>query len=141
MCLTSLLYKFTTFKTSYIHFKDRKIRVMIADSPRRMMLGLMHRKRIGSTEGMLFIPNHEARHGIWMLNMHFNIDILWLSKNGKIIEIMENAEPCTSIFKCPTYKSRLDSFYVLELAAGTSRRIGAHPGLKFKMENINKPSV
>ena len=64
MCITKLLYKFTGFKAAYITYGGARIRVLLANSPRRMMLGLMHRSRLRKAEGMLFMPGHEARHGI-----------------------------------------------------------------------------
>ena len=139
MCITKLLYRFTGFKVTYITYGGARIRVLLADSPRRMMLGLMHRSGLGKAEGMLFVPGHNAMHGIWMHNMRFSIDILWLSRNGKVVDMLENAKPCTSIFNCPTYKPSRPSFYILELAAGSARRMGVKAGSRFDAENINKP--
>lgn len=138
MCITKLLYRTTRFNDSYITYRRRRIRVQIADTPRRMMLGLMHRERIGHNEGMLFMPGTESRHGIWMLNMRFSIDILWLSGNGTVVDMVENAKPCASIFNCKTYRPARPCSFVLELASGGAERLGIKRGavLDLKCQNI-----
>lgn len=136
MCLTKLLYRLVRFDTSYIIHGRKRLRVLVADSAAKMILGLMHRKRMGSTDGMLFMPGREARHGIWMRNMLFSIDILWISKNGTVLDMVENARPCSSMFDCPTYRPLRDSFYVLELGAGRARAMKIHKGTRLEIAKI-----
>ncbi len=86
---------------------------------------------------MLFTPDREARHGIWMLNMKFPIDILWLDGSGKVVDIAQNAKPCKSIFSCPTYRPKSDARYVLELPSGNAKRFGLREGAKVDLTTIN----
>ena len=65
-----------------------------------------------------------------MLNMKFPIDILWLDDSGKVVDIKENAKPCSSMFSCPTYRPKINSFYILELGAGRARRFNLKIGSK-----------
>lgn len=92
------------------------------------MLGLMHRGSIPKNNGMLFFLNKDSRQGIWMLNMKFSIDILWLDKNGTVNDIKTNAERCTSIFNCETHYPSKESRYILELKAGVSKENGIKVG-------------
>ena len=139
MCLTKLLYRFTSFKTSYISFGRKRVKVYLADSSGKNMLGLMHRSTLRGSEGMLLMPGREARHGIWMYNMRFAIDIVWLSRDGVVVDIRKNAMPCKSILSCPTYTPRLGALYILEVIAGGSKSLGIRIGSRADMSNINKP--
>lgn len=71
---------------------------------------------------MLFIFENEGRHAIWMQNMQFAIDVLWLDEKLKIIDIKENLKPCTSIFNCPEYPPKKEAKYIIELSQGAVKR-------------------
>ncbi len=124
MVLPWLLYKMTHFKSKGIEYKGKTIRILIADNFARQLVGLMYRQGIGSDEGMLFIFGRESRWGIWMQNMKFPIDIVWLDRNGAVVDIKRYASPCRSVFECETYRPRANSKYVLELAAGGAKAYG-----------------
>ena len=92
---------------------------LIADNSIKRMLGLMFRKRLGKRECMLFIFDNEDRHPIWMYNMLFPIDVVWLNSNSKIVGIKKNLSPCKSIFRCKEYAPDKNSSYVIELPVGS----------------------
>lgn len=120
---TRVLYRFITFKSKSITFKKRKFRIMIADSILKQVLGLMHRPRLGLNEGMLFIFKNPARQGIWMLNMNFPIDCIWLNDSGKVIDIANNMQPCNGMLGCKTFVPASNAKYVLEINAGLAGRL------------------
>ncbi len=128
MCITKFLYNHTRFDTSYIKVNGRRLKIYKANSTSRMMIGLMYRPGLSKGEGMLFYPGNNARHGIWMQNMKFPIDIVWLSGEGRVVDIKERAAPCKSIFSCPTYKPEDNARYVLEIAAGASKALRIKKG-------------
>ncbi len=68
---------------------------------------------------MLFIFDGESRQGIWMQNMLFAIDVLWLDSKSRIVSMERNLQPCQSMFGCKTYTPEKGSKYVIELKAGT----------------------
>lgn len=80
----------------------------------------MYRKSIKDSEGMLFkFPfNHQWK--IWMLNMKFPIDVIWLDERFKIVHIEKGMPPCRSIFTCKSFSPDRRSRYVLELKAGAA---------------------
>lgn len=80
--------------------------------------GLMYRSGILETQGMLFIFDSEDRHAIWMKNMKFSIDILWLDEQQRIVDILESVPPCR-LDPCGSYKPQKPARYVLELSHGT----------------------
>jgi uncharacterized membrane protein (UPF0127 family) len=95
--------------------------------------GLMHRESLPQEFGMLFEFGYDARHSIWMKNMRFPIDIIWLAKDGRVTDVLENAPPCESD-PCPTYLPREKSRYVLETNAGYARAHNTREGEKITLE-------
>ncbi len=136
MVFTWLLYKTLKFRQQDIFYNKLALHVDLADSVFKKSLGLMYRERPGN-DGMLFISDHDERYGIWMLNMKFAIDILWLDKSGTVISIKESARPCTSIFNCEVYRPDKKARYVLELASGACKRYGIRKGSKFLLHQIS----
>ncbi len=136
MVFTWLLYKTLKFRQQKILYNKRALRVDIADSVFKKSLGLMYRERIGN-DGMLFISDHDEKYGIWMLNMKFKIDILWLDKSGRVVSVKESAQPCTSIFNCDVYRPDKKARYVLELAAGACKKHGIRKGSKFLLRQVS----
>ena len=131
---TKLLYLATKFKTRKASCNGKDFELMVADTPTKKMLGLMHRKALPKNKGMLFLFNKEGRYDIWMLNMNFPIDILWLDSKSKVIKIIENAEPCSSFFKCIPYSSPHNAMYIIELNAGASRKNSIRKGSVFSFQ-------
>jgi len=78
-------------------------------------LGLMFSKKI-KNRGLIFKFKKEKLHSIHMLFVFFPIDILFLDKNKKVIEIKENLKPFS--FYCSKTKAK----YFIELPKDTIKR-------------------
>ena len=82
-----------------------------------MERGLMYRSSLDQDKGMLFVFTNDDKYSFWMKNMHFNLDILWISLEGRIVFIGRNIPACTSD-PCPVYVPDKEARYVLELNSG-----------------------
>jgi hypothetical protein len=89
----------------------------VADTFARQIRGLMFRKSLDENDGMLFTFSSEGYQGIWMMNMSFPIDIIWINSTKGVVSIQKNAQPCT-LTSCPTYKPSGPAMFVLEVNAG-----------------------
>ena len=90
-----------------------------ADSLWKQTKGLMFRKEFPKGHGMLFTFSHESKQGIWMMFMRFPIDIYFLDKNYKVVDIVRRAEPINPL-KPSTwriYSPKKPAKYVLEVAS------------------------
>jgi len=85
--------------------------------------GLMFRELISDSEGMLFLNSNNARSCMWMKNMNFAIDIVWLDENSTISYIETDVLPCAKE-PCDIYCH--DAKDVLELQAGFAKAYGLH---------------
>lgn len=100
--------------------------------------GLGGRDNLPQKCGMLFNFDQVEQHGIWMKDMKFNLDIIWLDQSKRIVSIRENA-PYNSYPE--VYQPQAASKYVIELNAGQARagafRIGQvltfEPGVPAKV--------
>lgn len=90
------------------------IYIEIANDPYEIQKGLMFRKSLKWNNGMLFVFDDEQYRSFWMKNTHIALDIIFIDKNFKIVDIKENAKPCLS-YKCPSYLSKAPAKYVLEV--------------------------
>jgi uncharacterized membrane protein (UPF0127 family) len=101
------------------------IAVEVADTHLSRRQGLSGRTALPEGTGMLFAFEQEGAWGIWMKDMHFPIDIVWMDSAGRVLTVAHDVSPATypnSFY--PDAPSR----YVLELPAGYARTHGIAEG-------------
>jgi uncharacterized membrane protein (UPF0127 family) len=84
----------------------------------------MFRASLARDTGMLFLWEDEAPRRMWMKNTMVPLDMIFFDKEGRIIHIEHTATPYTE----ETISSGGAAQGVLELAGGTSRRLGIAAG-------------
>ena len=72
-----------------LYVKDKEIRVEVANTPEDRGRGLMGRKQLGDSEGMLFIFETEDYHSFWMKNTLIPLSIAFADKDGRILRITD----------------------------------------------------
>ncbi len=100
---------------STVTLAGTKINVEVVSREADLERGLSGRSRLAPNAGMLFIFPHPDRWGIWMKEMNFAIDIIWLDQNWQVIYIAPNISPATYP---EVYTPPIPASYVLELPAG-----------------------
>lgn len=72
---------------------------------------------LANEQGMIFRGNPVGVQGVWMKDMKFNIDIIWVDKDNRIIHLVKNAskDSYPTIFQNPDSTA---SAYIIELSAG-----------------------
>lgn len=87
--------------------------------------GLSGRESLAPNHGMFFMFDNEDKHGFWMKDMNFSIDIIWIDKNFAVNHIEKAVSPQTypKVFYPET-----SSLYVLELASGQADLLGLKVG-------------
>ena len=98
--------------------------VEVATTPEQQAQGLMHRTELPDGTGMLFVYKPPRRIAMWMKNTLVSLDMLFAGRNGTVFYIKENAPPLSEdLIPAPGQVA-----YVLELPAGTVKRLGLHAG-------------
>src|SRR5687768_10309670 len=98
--------------------------VEIVDNDADRAKGLMHRRSLPEGTGMLFDFHREQDVSFWMQNTYIPLDMIFIRADGRIHRIAENTVPL-SLEQVP---SRGPVRGVLEVIAGTSRKLGIAPG-------------
>jgi len=104
--------------------------VEIVDTPETRQQGLSDREGLAPKTGMLFVFQEPDFHGIWMKDMQFPIDIIWLDGELIVVDTAPNISPDS--FPTIFYPSAPAS-YVLEVGAGVVERYGMRIGAKTRL--------
>jgi uncharacterized membrane protein (UPF0127 family) len=98
--------------------------VEVVDSDEERQKGLMFRKELPEGKGMLFDFKTEAPVSFWMKNTYVALDMIFIRGDGRIVSIAENTEPMSERMIPSAGPVR----GVLEVVAGTARKLGIRPG-------------
>ena len=101
--------------TASLFVGNTKISIEIAKTSAEIIKGLSGRLALAENSGLFFIFPYADKHGIWMKEMNFPIDIIWLDENLKIVTIKENATPDSYP---EVFTSTAPALYVLEIPTG-----------------------
>ena len=98
--------------------------IEIADDEYQTQTGLMYRKSMADTQGMLFIFEDSRPRSFYMKNTEFGLDIIYINSDQKIVSIQKNAKPLD-----PTsLPSQGAAQYVLEVNDGLTDIWGLEQG-------------
>ncbi len=116
-----------------VELHGQRFSVELATDDASRQHGLMMRTTLAPDHGMLFVFPHIGPQAFWMKNTLIPLDILYFDAERRLVSMQLGVPPCKAD-PCPTYPSDAPALYVLELSAGTARRIGAKPGDALKIE-------
>jgi uncharacterized protein len=98
--------------------------VEIAVTDEERARGLMFRRSVPENYGMLFDFKRDQEVQMWMKNTYVSLDMIFIQGDGRIRSIAENTETESERI----IPSRGPVRAVLEVAAGTARKLGIQPG-------------
>jgi hypothetical protein len=98
--------------------------VELATTNSERAVGLMFRRTLPETSGMLFLYDPPQPIAMWMKNTYIPLDMVFISAEGTVHRIEANTEP----FSTDVINSGGDVVGVLELNAGEAEKIGLKPG-------------
>lgn len=101
-----------------------KFVVEVAATPEQQSRGLMYRKSMVADHGMLFILRQPRIVSFWMKNTYIPLDMLFLGRDGTILQIDEMTEPLTE----DTHRSGMKVTGVLEINGGLAKELGISVG-------------
>jgi uncharacterized membrane protein (UPF0127 family) len=116
--------------TPIMHIGKKSLRVEIVKTPEERMIGLSNRDALTGVDGMLFVFDAPDMHQIWMKDMRFPIDIIWISEDLEVISIDHQVRPDTypTLFR-PLRPAR----YAVETNAIFAETFDLHPGQKVSL--------
>lgn len=106
------------------HGRRNSFEVWIADTPARQEQGLMFVRDLPAAQGMLFPQASPQVASFWMKNTYIPLDMVFVSKDGRIAKIIANAHP----FSLDVLSSDVPVIAVLEIRGGEARELGLGVG-------------
>ncbi len=91
------------------------IKHILANTAETRIKGLSGMESLPKDTVMLFVFDTPDKYGIWMKDMNFPIDIIWLDHEGRVITLESNVSPDTfpKVFFPPE-----NSLYTIEANSG-----------------------
>lgn len=102
----------------------------VVSTPEARAKGLMFRRDLAENTGMLFVFPKEEKHSFWMKNTQISLDMIFLSKDKKVVEIVERATP----FSEESRGGAAPSLYVVEVPGGVAYIKQIRVGSKLELE-------
>jgi uncharacterized membrane protein (UPF0127 family) len=102
--------------------------VELAVTPEEQARGLMFRRDLPEMQGMLFDFHREQPTSFWMKNTYVSLDMIFIRADGRILSIAENTVPLSEALVPSGGPVRA----VLEVIAGTCKKLGIAPGDRVK---------
>ncbi|RMH57985.1 MAG: DUF192 domain-containing protein [Bacteroidetes bacterium] len=104
------------------------IDVELAETPQERARGLMHRRSLPPSSGMLFLFDAPDTLSFWMHNTPLPLDILFVSPDSQIVTIVRRTTP----FSDDHIRSTAPAQYVVEVRAGFADRAGLTEGMRIR---------
>jgi uncharacterized membrane protein (UPF0127 family) len=98
--------------------------VELATNTAERALGLMFRKELPEGHGMLFDFQEDQPVQFWMHNTYIPLDMIFIAGDGHIVRVAQDAKPMSD----DLIPSGRPARAVLEVIAGTARKLGIAPG-------------
>lgn len=105
----------------------------VAQNYDERVCGLSNRRKLDDSRGLLFIFEEPDKHGFWMKDMNFAIDILWMNQAGKIVFISDNVSPETYP---EVFAPDVPASHVLEINAGQAEKLGLQVGSSLTLPEL-----
>ena len=99
--------------------KQHDFRVYLATDREQQRQGLMFVRSLPDDVGMLFVYEGSAVQSMWMKNTYLPLDIVFATRDGAIKTVHRDTTPLS----LKSLSSGVPVTYVLELKAGTARRL------------------
>lgn len=101
--------------TKSMVIKDVTVRASVAQTWPERIQGLSDTPYLPEDIVKLFVFDSPGMHSIWMKDMNYSIDILWVDEAGVIVHIEENASPESYP---AMFVPKTEARYVIETVAG-----------------------
>jgi uncharacterized membrane protein (UPF0127 family) len=114
------------FSKGTVVINNHSISAEIAETPAERQRWLTFRtEKLPFSSALLLVYDKSDLYSLWLLNIQFNLDLIWFDNAGNIVYMIKDAVPCKNALdavQC-TYKNTTPSKYIL---AATSCFINYH---------------
>lgn len=118
---TEIRDKNTGFPKGTVRIDQDTITVEIAETAAEQQRWLTFRQdRLPFDTAMLIKHEEPDLYEVWMLNIEYNLDLIWFDQNGYAVYMKENVPPCGNLVETVscTYKTTKPALYIMAASAG-----------------------
>lgn len=123
----------TSFPKGTVRIDDDVLTVEIAETAAEKQRWMTFRQdRLPLDTAMLIRHNVPDLHEVWMLNIEYNLDLIWFDERGSAVYLIKDAAPCENVVETVscTYKTTKQALYVMAGASGFIEQHGIAVGSK-----------
>lgn len=113
------------------------VAVEIASTPQKRAFGLMYRKDLSESQGILFLFPREEPLSFWMKNTPLSLDIVFINSAHTVINITANTTP----FSEEPLPSAAPAQFVLEVNAGFCQKHRITAGAQVDLPRVQPPAT
>jgi uncharacterized membrane protein (UPF0127 family) len=128
----SVLWWQMTQDSAMLRIDGHSFHITVAKTEAQLTQGLSGTKNLGANEAMVFAFASDGPQSMWMKDMNYPIDMVWLSSDTRVVNIVKNAQPSSYNSQDPSKSTRFQSStparYVIELPSGTIDKTGIQNG-------------
>lgn len=131
--------KDTEFSKGTVRIDDDVITVEIAETAAEKQRWLTFRQdRLPADTAMLIKHGEPDLHEIWMLNIEYNLDLVWFDGSGNAVYLVKDVPPCQNVVETVscTYKTTKPATYVMAATAGFVDEHGISVGSKMTFISV-----
>ena len=109
------------FPVGTVSINHEVIKVEVAKSSAEKERWLMFRhERMPFNSAMILVYDKPDLYSMWLLNIDYNLDLIWFDENGNVVYMVKDVPPCKSTFDIAdcTYKNTQPAKYVIAATSG-----------------------
>jgi uncharacterized membrane protein (UPF0127 family) len=110
-----------------------RIDIEVAATDAERAQGLMYRRYMPESQGMLFIFSREEEQGFYMRNTLITLDLIYVNSQREIVTIHRRAQPLSEV----TIYSEKPAQYVVEVVGGYCTKYGIEEGDRIAFERTD----
>jgi uncharacterized membrane protein (UPF0127 family) len=114
-----------TVDESTLRLNGASYHVSVMRTETELEQGLSGTNSLGKDQAMVFVFPRDDKWGMWMKDMKYPIDMVWLNNDKQVVYTVKNAQPASYP---NTFKPSTISRYVIELPSGTIDQTGIKIG-------------
>lgn len=111
---------------STLRLGGQEYQVAVMRTDEELQRGLSGTDTLATNQAMIFVFARDAKWPIWMKDMNYPIDIVWLDNDRRVVHTVSGAQP--SSYPGTEFVPAVASRYVIELSNGTVERLGIKKG-------------
>jgi uncharacterized membrane protein (UPF0127 family) len=85
---------------------------------------MFRQEKIPLNSAMILVYDKPDLYSMWLLNIEYNLDLIWVDESGQIVYVVKDAPPCKNALdpsSC-TYKNTKAAKYVIAATSGFINR-------------------